>query len=310
MSQWVRLWDDLPTDPKWRVIARKSGRAISEVIAVFNFMMINAADWKHRGELSAWEDEDIGAALDIDGDCVRLIREAMQGKVLDGAHLTGWEKRQTKCADESTERVRAFRKRCNDVKRNETVGNGYETLETAEEKRRELDKKKERESATHSCRKRVSTDVISDAKRFYEAYPKHVDPRAAETKFNSIVKSGVDPEHIIAAASRYAEAHRMAGTDKQMIPAPAVWLNKGGYDSEDLPKPQIRDGPKNGFHSVGMTLAEMNCLPGFYAPLDSPQWAAWADYWFATKGQSPPTDAKGGWRFPSEWPPKQDKTSS
>ncbi len=26
MSNWVRLWDDMPTDPKWRLIARKSGQ--------------------------------------------------------------------------------------------------------------------------------------------------------------------------------------------------------------------------------------------------------------------------------------------
>lgn len=33
MSQWVRLWEDMPTDPKWRVIAKRAGRPISEVIA-------------------------------------------------------------------------------------------------------------------------------------------------------------------------------------------------------------------------------------------------------------------------------------
>ncbi len=50
MSQWVRLWDDMPTDPKWRVIARRSGRPLSEVISVFVFMMTNAgANATERG---------------------------------------------------------------------------------------------------------------------------------------------------------------------------------------------------------------------------------------------------------------------
>ncbi len=108
----------------------------------------------------------------------------------------------------------------------------------------------ERESPSDSCRKQVSASVIRDAaKRFYIAYPKHVDPRAAEKKFETIVRSGVDPEHIIRAAERYAEAHRVAGTEKQFIPAPAVWLNKGSYDNEDLPLP--RAGPAPG-RSNGM----------------------------------------------------------
>lgn len=89
------------------------------------------------------------------------------------------------------------------------------------------------------------------AERFYRAYPKHVDPRAAEKKFVAIVGKSDDPlaeaERIIAAAERFAEAHRRAGTDKRYIPAPAVWLNKGGYLSEDLPQPEpIADSPRAG----------------------------------------------------------------
>lgn len=82
--------------------------------------------------------------------------------------------------------------------------------------------------------------------RFYRAYPKHVYPRLAEKAFGAAVKRGVDPEKIIAAAEAFAEATRAAGTEKQFIKAPSVWLNAGGYDSEDLPKftpPEARAGP-------------------------------------------------------------------
>jgi len=82
------------------------------------------------------------------------------------------------------------------------------------------------------------------AVEFYQAYPKRVDPVEAKKRFAKAVKSGVDPQHIIAAAKRFAEAHRRAGTPKNFIPAPAVWLNKGSYDSEDLPVPDGRStGP-------------------------------------------------------------------
>ena len=82
---------------------------------------------------------------------------------------------------------------------------------------------------------------------FYAAYPKHVDPKDAAAKFASAVKSGADPAHIVSAAKQWAEAWRLAGTEKQFIPAPAVWLNRGSYDSTDLPnaklRTQTRDSP-------------------------------------------------------------------
>jgi Fe-S oxidoreductase len=71
--------------------------------------------------------------------------------------------------------------------------------------------------------------------RFYEAYPKHVNRKAACSKFETAVKAGVDPEHIISAARRYAEACLASFTEKRYIPAPDRWLHSGGYDDEDLP---------------------------------------------------------------------------
>jgi hypothetical protein len=34
----------------------------------------------------------------------------------------------------------------------------------------------------------------------------------------------------------------------------------------------------------------------------SPEWRAWTAY----RGRSPPIDKRGGWRFPSRWPPQDD----
>jgi len=91
MSNWVRLWEDMPNDPKWRVIARRAKRPISEVLAVFVHMMTNAGQAAIRGSLEGWNDEDVGAALDMEPSDVAAIREAMQGKTLDGDRLIGWE---------------------------------------------------------------------------------------------------------------------------------------------------------------------------------------------------------------------------
>ena len=92
-----------------------------------------------------------------------------------------------------------------------------------------------------------SQDFLAKADEFYGVYPKKVDPTDAKAKFIRLAKSGVDPDRIIEAARKFGEAHRIAGTEKKYIKAPAVWLNKGGYASEDLPEPdganQARAGP-------------------------------------------------------------------
>ena len=111
MSHWVRLWEDMPTDPKWRVIAARSSRPLTEVIALFVLMMTNAGLAKERGTLSGWDDEDAAAALGMKKEHVTAIIVAMQGKTLDGARLKGWSNRQCKREDGSAARMRLWRDR-------------------------------------------------------------------------------------------------------------------------------------------------------------------------------------------------------
>lgn len=126
---WVRLWRDMPTDPKFRVIAKRSGRPLAEIGFMFVYMMSLAdAD----GNLVGWHAEDAAALLDIDTEHVEAIHTAMQGRVLEQNRLSGWEKRQPKRDDDSRERVRAYRER----KRSETVCNAPVTQRNAPEESR------------------------------------------------------------------------------------------------------------------------------------------------------------------------------
>ena len=43
--------------------------------------------------------------------------------------------------------------------------------------------------------------------------------------------------------------------------------------------------------------------PSVWISASAPEWRAWAEYWRATKGRTPPQDKRGGWRFPSRTPP-------
>ena len=116
----------MPTDPKWRVVARKSGQRIGDVIAVFNFLLVSgSANASERGRTHGFDPEDVAAALDLETADVEAILAAMQGKVLDGDRLTGWDKRQPKREDNSALRAKQWRD-----ERKRTQANAEERPET------------------------------------------------------------------------------------------------------------------------------------------------------------------------------------
>lgn len=128
-GSWFRLWHDMPNDPKWRTIARKSNQRIGDVISVYLHVLVNVSSGSEtecnacvtQGVTSGNEDErgriknlcadDIASSLDLETEQVEQILAAMQGKVLDGDLVVGWAKRQPKREDGSAARVKAYRER-------------------------------------------------------------------------------------------------------------------------------------------------------------------------------------------------------
>jgi len=97
-NQWLRLWHDMPNDPKWRTIARVSGQPISLVLSVYMHLLVEASRSVTRGHAHVTA-EDLASALDVTEDGIEAVLNAMQGRVLDGQALTGWDKRQPKRED-------------------------------------------------------------------------------------------------------------------------------------------------------------------------------------------------------------------
>lgn len=128
--EWFRLWHDMPNDPKWRTVARASGQPISLVLSVALHLMVDASRNVTRGHVTVTA-EDVASALDVTDEAIEAIFKAMQGRVLDGDRLSGWEKRQPKREDagnpdtgakSATERKQAQRER--EKKAREAAGNG------------------------------------------------------------------------------------------------------------------------------------------------------------------------------------------
>jgi hypothetical protein len=125
-NTWLRLWHDMPNDPKWRTIARIAGQPIALVQAVYLQLLVSASQNPVTDETGVTlrnvtvTNEDIASALDVTESNVKCITDAMQGRVLDGITITGWDKRQAPAASRRTganppmtgaERAKAYRER-------------------------------------------------------------------------------------------------------------------------------------------------------------------------------------------------------
>ena len=122
---WFRLWHEMPNDPKWRTIARKSDSSISEVISVAIHLMCEASNASERGRTQQTNNEHIASALDLNDDKVTSIKDAMQGNFLDGDMIVNWSKRQPKREDNSAQRAKEWRE-----KRKRTQANANERPDT------------------------------------------------------------------------------------------------------------------------------------------------------------------------------------
>lgn len=89
---------------------------------------------------------------------------------------------------------------------------------------------------TPSSKKSSTTDF----EQFYQAYPKKVGRRAAETAYGAARRRGATAEAILSGAARYATG--TAGTDRQYVKHPSTWLNGDHWrDGEELAQPTVTD---------------------------------------------------------------------
>jgi hypothetical protein len=130
-NSWLRLWHDLPDDPKWRTIAHIANEPIATVQAVYLRLLVSASQAEPRGEAHI-NPVVTASALDIEADSIIRILEAMQGLVMDGDHLTGWERRQPSREDSSSERTKNWRLRHN---ASQTIGDARSVSVTRKQER-------------------------------------------------------------------------------------------------------------------------------------------------------------------------------
>ena len=121
---------------------------------------------------------------------------------------------------------------------------------------------------------------------FWQAFPQREGDNPEQpglAAFRKAIAAGADPEAIIAGAKAYASA--TAGRERRYIASAARWLSEERWRQ-------------------AAPAANAPIVETVWISATSPEWRAWAEHWRATKGKTPPVDAKGGWRFPSLNPPE------
>lgn len=158
-ADWLRLWHDMPTDPKWRVIAKASKQPLHLVIALWAVLLVDASKNAMSRGVTTCHDEDLSVTLDCDIDQITAIKEAMQGRVLDGNRLSGWEKRQPKKNDSGDPVT------------------GAKSAAERKSKQRALENEMSDKGEFLSCHD-MSRDVTIEKRREEKSKPKTLEPSA------------------------------------------------------------------------------------------------------------------------------------
>lgn len=122
--EWFRVYHGISSDDKWPLIARKSGQPIAYVVAVWVSLLECASQAEDCGSIERFDPESVDAQFQMPDGATQSIIDALSSgtrpRIVDG-HITNWSKRQPRRErdDDSSGRVREYRKRQKENKNNE-----------------------------------------------------------------------------------------------------------------------------------------------------------------------------------------------
>lgn len=111
--QWFRWHHGSVTDPKFNLVARRSGSTLPEVLAVWAFLLETASASAERGRYGEIDCESVDCLFGMEDGKTALIMDQMRQRgLIDGVTVSSWEKRQPKREDDTAnERKRRQRER-------------------------------------------------------------------------------------------------------------------------------------------------------------------------------------------------------
>ena len=179
--QWLRWYHGTVADPKFRLIASKSGARVCEVVAIWAAVLENASESTERGTLEGWNDEVVAIALDLELEQVSRILDVMRscGMLDEAGNVTAWGKRQPRREDSSAERMRRHRQQKSQAhhvtQSDAAVPNGDAPVTPCDARGEEI-----RAENISPPNPPGGGDRFAD---FWEAYPRKVGKKPAEDKW-------------------------------------------------------------------------------------------------------------------------------
>lgn len=235
-NQWLRLWHDMPTDPKWRTIARVSGQSIALVQAVYLHLLVDASRNVTRGHVTVTT-EDLASALDVTDEQIAAVLSAMEGRVIEGQVITGWDRRQPKREDagspETGAKSAAQRKREQRQREREEAGAGGSHDEsrgvTQCHAREDKDKEESKEQEHTPMPPSVAATGFAE---FWSAYPLKKAKATAEKAWAKLKPGAELTATILSAIATQRASADWQRDGGQYIPHPTTWLNQRRWEDE------------------------------------------------------------------------------
>lgn len=142
---WFRWHHGSVTDPKFQLVARKSGASLPDVLAVWAYILETASQSVERGDFGSVDCEALDCLFGFPATETRTanILKAMQERdLVDGSRVASWEKRQPKRERDdptNSDRQAAFKAKKNQV----TPDNARDDQKTPREDKSREDKSRE-----------------------------------------------------------------------------------------------------------------------------------------------------------------------
>ncbi len=275
MTRWYRAYAGTVKDDKLAEVSVIAGCSRSVAIAVWHAILESAAETDDGGRFETTPRR-VAAALCEPLAAIQSVFEAMTEIAMIGADsVTAWKSRQYE-SDKSTERSRKHR---------ETKRNGDATLQgrcaTPPEAETETDtdsKEQEDTASAASSSPRAPVLDLDDAER-----------RCGEACGSNRLGSFSPIAELL---------HRQADLELDILPVMRARPASGGKVSSwkfyvpIIAEAMLKRAPAAPVASTGP--------PKIHVMKDTPAWDAWVKF----EGKAHPEDAKGGWLFPSRFPPE------
>jgi len=252
---WFRWHHGTVNDPKFRLVARRAGARVGDVIALWGLLLEQASANTDRGHPGAVDWESVDLALDLPDGGTQAIFSAMVDRKLidaDTGRIVRWEARQPKREDSTAaERKRAQRERDaaglgvtgGDVTQGHAQQSDVTQRHDREEERREEDSSLRSESPVPapapapSVRqpKRMSRSktkaYTEDFEAAWAAYPRRPGDSKADAfkAYSARIADGATATQLLAGVQRYAAYAEAKVSDPTYLKQGATFFGPGRH---------------------------------------------------------------------------------